>query len=184
MPLLESFLIKLPNALVGEIGLDNVATDPTTKKKYRMDRQIDAFIKQMNLATRYNRPVSVHLVKCHGQFLDIMKAIQYDSIPKKIMLHSWTGSAEIAMELLKIPVVGPRLYFSLSHGVSARSPQFGRRIENLPIDRLLVESDVHDTLEVDNAIEKIVELIAGVRGMPLDDIVDVLVRNTESFSDM
>lgn len=59
-----------PHAIVGEIGLDKL-------KGPSKQAQQQAFIAQLELASRYNRPVSVHCVRQYGLLLSLLS--QYTS---------------------------------------------------------------------------------------------------------
>ncbi|ORY47275.1 Metallo-dependent hydrolase [Rhizoclosmatium globosum] len=79
---LRNYLLKHPSALVGEIGLDGVATHPNTTTKYEFDQQLNYFTKQWNLAAELRRPVSVHAVGCYGKleafFQDSLRDVPKD----------------------------------------------------------------------------------------------------------
>ncbi|KAJ3325806.1 hypothetical protein HDU76_013076 [Blyttiomyces sp. JEL0837] len=64
-------LAKFPNSIVGEIGLDGVATYPGTKTKYDMQHQEDLFRYQFGLAAELRKPVSIHAVQCFGKLMDM-----------------------------------------------------------------------------------------------------------------
>ncbi|KAI9354372.1 TatD related DNase-domain-containing protein [Zopfochytrium polystomum] len=73
LDLLRERLATNPDALLGEIGLDAVAVDPTTKEKYPMPDQIRLFSLQLDLASEMKRPVSVHAVRCPGKILELFQ---------------------------------------------------------------------------------------------------------------
>eukprot|EP00271_Cylindrocystis_brebissonii_P017150 TRINITY_DN4333_c0_g1_i1.p1 TRINITY_DN4333_c0_g1~~TRINITY_DN4333_c0_g1_i1.p1 ORF type:complete len:269 (+),score=22.86 TRINITY_DN4333_c0_g1_i1:187-993(+) len=178
---LEALLTKHPISLVGEIGIDGHAYDLKSRLKYPMDAQIEIFTKQLQIASRLKRPVSVHVVRSHGKFVDILRSLPESSLPPTFMMHSWTGSPEVAQVLLKMKDVGGRFYFSMSSLVSARSPKFADRLKVIPDDRILLESDVHSLLEVDGAMESILNTVAEVKGWTLDEAVARIEQNTDDF---
>ncbi|KAJ3311334.1 hypothetical protein HDV04_004142 [Boothiomyces sp. JEL0838] len=171
---LEEYVSRNPRALVGEIGLDKIATD-TEGNVYDFDKQVEIFQKQMDIAVKYNRPVSVHCVHTPSEMLNYFTLLDKTCAkPKKsnlalpcppsIMMHSFTASLEIAKQLIKLPRIGKRFYFSFSHFVNARSPKTIDKIKGIPDNRILIESDIYDTVMVDDAMKKIVGLVSEAKG--------------------
>ena len=75
---------------IGEIGLDRRWPD--------MERQVDIFIKALSIAKEYDRVAVLHTVREYGKTLDILRKLQ---LPRFIV-HSFTGSAEIAECFIKL----------------------------------------------------------------------------------
>jgi TatD DNase family protein len=189
---MSEFLSKFPDALVGEIGLDKVASNPETGEVYPYGQQLEFFKKQMELATKFNRAVSIHCVHTHGDILHYFrdldqkcKAFKKDGLelpcPPKIMLHSYSGSSEIANSLLKLPRIGNRFYFSFSHIVNSRSPKSLSRIRDIPDDRILLESDVHCSLKVNSAMEDIILLVSKAKGWTREYTIGKTTKNAFNF---
>jgi TatD DNase family protein len=109
---LEKRLIENPDIHVGEIGVDKLVQNTCSATQYVF------FEKQMDLAVKYNRKVSIHCVRDHGYLVDYFRRIG-DNCPKKIMFHSFSGSAEISRQLLKMKQ-SDRFYFSFSIFVNGR----------------------------------------------------------------
>ncbi len=120
-PWAEGSLETLPAFLdgavaVGEIGLDRTRRD--------LPRQEALFRAQLTLARERHLPVVLHVVRCHGKALDI---IRRDGSPGG-MLHGFRGPAEVLPAWLE-------LGFHISLG--EHSPPFPQISE----DRLLLETD-------------------------------------------
>ena len=127
---MEELLLEHPNCLVGEIGLCKIAkwvrTHPDGKPA-AMEIQKRIFKKQMMLAARLGRPVSVHCVSSHGIFVasinellegkineeDVIAintngsscsgdASRRSLLPPAIGMHSFTGTAHHVKELLDL----------------------------------------------------------------------------------
>lgn len=66
--LLENYLQREKVTAIGEIGLD-------FQKSYLANKnlQLEIFEWQLQLADRYNKPVSVHVVKAHNEMLALLK---------------------------------------------------------------------------------------------------------------
>lgn len=91
---IESLILDKSNKCVclGEIGLDYHYPD-TDKEK-----QAAYFEAQMCLAERLGIPVCIHDRESHGDVMDVIR--RHPSV--KGVLHSFSGSAEMAEELVKL----------------------------------------------------------------------------------
>ncbi|KAJ3275724.1 hypothetical protein HDV01_007191 [Terramyces sp. JEL0728] len=188
---LEQYLVRNPKALVGEIGLDKVATD-NKGNLYDFKVQLDLFQKQMELATKYQRPVSVHCVHTPSEMLSYFTQLDRTCAPFKksklplpcppsIMMHSFTASLEIAKQLMKLPRIGKRFYFSFSHFVNSRSPKSLEKIGGIPDDRILLESDIHDCTLVDGAMNHTIKLVSQAKSWLEEDTIKITTRNANEF---
>lgn len=95
---LEAALKAQPKALVGEIGLDKAVRTPETGET-EWESQLAVFKAQMRLAGVLGRPVSVHCVRAHGALYEVLKDCV--AAPPTVALHSYTGSPDMAVSLLK-----------------------------------------------------------------------------------
>jgi Tat protein secretion system quality control protein TatD with DNase activity len=89
---MEQLLIANPTSIVGEIGLDGFHFRPDTKELCStMDSQVQAFEMQLELATRLQRPVSIHAVQCFGQLYEALARVKQKRIAmmnKQLLYHS------------------------------------------------------------------------------------------------
>lgn len=123
-----------PRALVGEIGLDRWIED------HDIEEQIDVFETQLSMAADINRPVSIHCLKAWGPLVDSLE--HYRGRIDRMLLHSFGGSTEIARRLLFLGA-----YFSLSgYFFHERKGKQLEVFKNLPMNRLLIETDAPDML--------------------------------------
>ena len=151
---LKTFLIRHPQSGVGEIGLDAHFPDLAP-----MDDQILVCEQQLLLAWEFDRPVTVHCLKAHNEFLLILKKYPKRSVAERklnpggtrlqserkhakqladlstvpIVLHMFTGSEEYVKAYCKY---SENIYFS----VFSKGPK-GSLIQSIPMDRLVVETD-------------------------------------------
>ena len=112
---------------IGEIGLD-YHYETTDKAK-----QMEYFERQMLLAEKLGLPVSIHDREAHQDTLDMIK--KHPNV--KGILHSFSGSVEMAEELVKLGY-----YISFSGTLTftnARKPREVAAI--LPKDKVLIETD-------------------------------------------
>lgn len=135
---IDEFDIRLKNLLntdsrymVGEIGLD--------KYKPNMEKQIDVFIKQFDLAVKLKRIVCLHCVGAWDKILHVLKQYKNTELPI-IVAHDFNGNKDIIKKLLQYE----NIYFSFGKNALYDRNQ---RIEQIPMNKILVESDgKNDTL--------------------------------------
>jgi TatD DNase family protein len=131
---LEEYLRRDGTAAVGEIGLDN-AVDPRNDV-----RQADVFARQLEIAGRLQRPVSIHCRKAWGSLLSILRGA--GGLRFGGAVHSYSGPPDLVGEL-------ESLGCCISFSGSILIPGGRRAAESLRIvsrDRLLIETDSPDIL--------------------------------------
>lgn len=112
---------------IGEIGLDYY-WQPVDK-----EGQAEFFEAQLELARKYGMPVSVHDRDAHGDVFETI--LRYPEVIG--VLHSYSGSAEMARELLK-----RGWYVSFSGVLTFKNAARVRSVaQSIPKDRLLLETD-------------------------------------------
>ena len=112
---------------LGEIGLDYHYPE-TDKEKQRL-----YFERQMLLAEKLGLPVCIHDRDAHADTLDVIK--KYPGV--KGILHSFSGSAEMALELVKLGY-----YISFSGTLTFTNAKKPREVAAvLPKDMVLIETD-------------------------------------------
>lgn len=139
---LECLLKNNSNYMVGEIGLD--------KHKPYMEHQIDVFTKQFDIAVRLKRIVCLHCVGAWDKILHIFKQYKQSELPM-IIVHGFNENEDILKQLLKYE----KIYFSIDKNVV-----YGRicRIDKIPLNHILVESDAKSDVLLRNIVEKISDI--------------------------
>ncbi|OBA21743.1 Metallo-dependent hydrolase [Metschnikowia bicuspidata var. bicuspidata NRRL YB-4993] len=144
---------------IGEIGLDKLFRIPSngfygnqdfktgvklTAAKVLMEHQRAVFVRQLELANRLEKPVSLHCVKAHGPFFDIVHS-SFLEIPS-VTLHSYTGSPDQAMRWVKeFSKQRRNLYFSFSNFINGEGDRVASLSELttlIPEDHILFETDM------------------------------------------
>ena len=115
---------------IGEIGLDYYWEKDEEKRA--LQRAI--FVRQLDLARQLKLPVCIHDREAHG---DMMKILKTEGRGLRGVLHCYSGSWEMAAELLKgdwyFGINGPLTYKN-----AAKLPEI---VQRLPAERILVETD-------------------------------------------
>ena len=156
---------------IGEIGLDYY-WDATHKEE-----QKSLFRRQIELALKLDKPIIVHDREAHGDSMDIIR--EYPEI--RGVFHCYSGSAEMAQELLKrgwyLGFDGPITYKNARKSIEV--------LEICPAEHMVIETDSpyltpvpfrgkrNDSSKLGYVIEKIAE----VKGMSPEAIEKITYEN-------
>jgi TatD DNase family protein len=156
---------------LGEMGLDYYWV------KDNKDKQKEVFIRQLELANKYNKTAVIHCRDAIGDCLEIIK--RYPEI-KKVM-HCYSGSVETAKELIKMNVmlgIGGVVTF-------AKSDKLKEVIEGIDISYLILETDSPYLSPVPLRGKKnepantiyIANKIAEIKGLEPSEVIEITARN-------
>lgn len=146
---LRNILKDNPIAMVGEIGLDGTRSN--------MEKQMDIFFRQMQIADEMGRAAHIHCVKAWPQMLEVLG--QFKGV--KILMHRFSGD-EVMVQKLRFM----NAYFSVLNA---------NVLPIIPDTRVLVETDAPDGLKNP---EEIPDLVDRLRLQP-----DYIWQNLELFLD-
>ena len=161
---------------IGEIGLDYYWD------KTFVDLQKDVFIKQINLANKLNLPIVVHDREAHKDCYDIVKEYNNSS---KVLFHCFSGSVEFMRECVK-----QDWYIALGGVVTFKNAIKMKEVaKEVPLNKLVLETDAPYLTPVpfrgkENKpayVKYVAEEIAKLRGISIDEIIDITTRNAEEF---
>ncbi|MCX5678743.1 MAG: TatD family hydrolase [Candidatus Omnitrophica bacterium] len=149
--------LALPGSRIGEIGLDGAKVDVS------LVRQREIFTRQLDIAVEFKKPFTVHCVQAWDALLEEIRMRK----DKKLlfMVHWFSGSPEIAVELIKLGgyiSFSPRLLYerALKHRAS---------FDVTPVDRILLETDYPYTPDSGSAdkpdVSKYFEWLRSLYGM-------------------
>ena len=156
---------------IGEIGLDYHYED--------IPRQIQlpAFRAQMALAEVLDLPVIVHEREAHGDGMAVVR-----EFPRvKGVFHCYSGSAEMALELVKLG-----WYIGFTGVLTFKNAR--RAVETaqaLPIDRIVLETDCpymapdpfRGRRNDPGYLFRMAERLAQIRGMAVEDVERITLEN-------
>lgn len=175
-----SKILSMPRVVgIGEIGLDY----------YRdfspRDEQVRVFRAQLELAKASGCPVQIHSRDANLETFNILKEYAQD-LPA-IVLHCYSGSAEMAADLIKLG-----FFISLGGPVTYRNARKPVEVaRDVPLDRLLVETDSpylppspHRGERNEPAyVVEVVRKIADIKGVPMEEVAQATSMNAmEAFS--
>ncbi len=154
---MREILLSNPQIMVGEIGID--------KYHPNMERQIEFFTRQIEIAIEFNRPSHLHCVGAWDKVLHILKTHR-PHIP--IVAHAFGGNAEIMTELSK-----HNSYFS--YGV--RDGHINDTAKIVPLDKILVESDCDTPATQTEILATATREIAKLRGCDVRELNEQINKN-------
>lgn len=149
-------------------GIGEVGIDATPKHCQFLEEQIECLRLQIEIANRYNLPVTFHALKPYAFFSSFFKECK---VEKKIIFHSFSGSIEEARELSK----KSDCYFSFSPTIFFRKASSLKALKEIEIDRLLLE----DEDENFNAAEfsLFYERVAKLRALEESFLIETVAKN-------
>ncbi len=141
---------------VGEIGLD--------KFRENFDLQKEVFIKQINIARIYNKPIIIHCVKAFSELLEILKE-EMLNIP--IIIHRYSGNKTIADQLIKFGC-----FLSFGHELFNDKSKVQRVFKSISLEHVFLETD---DAEID--IKDVYQKASEIKTIKLDMIQDLVFNN-------
>ncbi len=128
--LISKYIENYSNKIVGigETGLDYHYQVPKIK-------QIECFELHLDLASKYQLPVIVHMRDAEEDMIDILN--KFRSKLTNILIHCFTGSQNFANQCIEMDC-----YYSLSGIITFKNANILRSvIKTLPFNRIIFETD-------------------------------------------
>ena len=162
---------------VGEIGFD-FYHDRTTKEE-----QYEAFVRQIRIAKKYNKPVVIHSRDALELTYKVLKEEHIESVGG--VMHSYSGSSEFAPNFIKLNMLlgisGP---VTFKNGIKMKEV-----VKEIPLEYLLSETDSpyltpHPYRGKENGpkyIPLIVEEIAKIKEIDINDCANILMNNANKL---
>ena len=161
---IAEILASHPNLMVGEIGLDKFKPD--------MDRQVEVFTRQLEIAARFRRPIHLHCVGAWDKVLHIFREHERN-MPPAVLAHGFTGDpSQIEMLANKY-----NMYFSYS--VRADNETNATRVSKTPANRILAETDTFDAGEEISDLDTIINMIAAAHNYDADEMSEQIYQNIQ-----
>ena len=112
---------------IGEVGLDKI-------HKETFEKQIEVFEEMIRLSESYRKPVIVHCVRAYAEIIEVRKKMKA-TMPW--VIHGFNSSVETMRQLLRHD-----MYISLGEVLYRNENQAVEILNNIPLDRLFLETDV------------------------------------------
>lgn len=161
---------------IGEIGLDYYYGKETREK------QLEIFDLQLSLAEEHSLPVVIH---SREATLDTLEMIKKHKV--KGVMHSYTGSLEIAHEYMKLG-----FYFGVNGILTFKNTKIGEVIKDIPLNRLLLETDspyltpepFRGKVNSSKYIPFIAKRIADIKKVDIEEVSRITLENTYNIFDL
>lgn len=163
---------------IGEIGLDYYRNGATK------ELQQEVFIKQLELAIKFKKPILVHCREAHEDLQKIFKEWlgAEKSLPSGV-LHSFSGTMEQAQAYLDM---GFHLGFN---GIITFAHDYDEVVKNMPFDRILVETDCPYLTPVPlrgkrnepSYVKHVAQKIAELRGVSFEEVAEITTANAKKL---
>ena len=160
---------------IGEIGLDYYWDDS------RKEEQKELFARQIELALELEKPVIIHDREAHGDSFEIIS--RYPDL--RGVFHCYSGSAEMAKELLKrgwyLGFDGPVTYKNARKTLEV--------LEICPLERILIETDspylspvpMRGRRNDSRNLRFVAEKIGEIKGMTAGEVIELTNRNAKTL---
>ena len=172
-------LLKDPKVVgIGECGLDYFHMNEES-----IDKQKEAFVKQIELANEFNKPLMLHIRnngedKTHNAYLDAVELLKKHSQVKGDV-HFFAGSLEDAKKFLDF---GFTLSFT---GVITFTHDYDEVIRNTPLEMIMTETDSPYVAPVPHRgkrnepvyVKEVVKKIAEIKNLPEEEVARAIIEN-------
>lgn len=157
---------------VGEIGLDYYWN------KENKDIQKKTFIKQIELANKYNLPIVIHT---RDAFYDTIEILKQNKVIKKGVFHCCPLNRELVKEALKLD-----FYVSFAGPVTFKNSKNSQEIVNMvPLEKILIETDSpylapepkRGTRNDSRNVKYIAQKIADFKNISLEEVANRTYKN-------
>jgi len=176
LQLVEEWLGKRRFSAVGEIGLDFYWDKNFTEQQY------DAFRRQLLLAKQYRLPVVLHSRDSLDESIGVVKSLQDGGLSG--IFHCFGGTPEQAKQVIDLG-----FYVGIGGIITYKNAGLGPLLEQLPLEHMVLETDAPYLSPVpfrgkrneSSYLKYIVQKLADVKQMPVDEVAAITTRNAQKI---
>lgn len=160
---------------IGEIGLDYYWN------KENKEEQKELFIKQIEIANKYNKPIIIHTRDAYIDTIDILKK---HPVKNTGIFHCCPLNQELIKEALSLGY-----YISFSGVVTFKNAKPEGAVSLVPLERLLIETDspylspepYRGKRNTSINVKLVAQKIAEIKDIPLEEVARVTYNNTNQI---
>lgn len=161
---------------IGEIGLDYYWN------KENKEEQKDLFIKQLDLAIKYDLPVIIHTRDSIQDCYDILKDRKNRGV-----IHCFTGSVEMAKMFIK---KGYKL--GIGGVLTFKNSNLYKVIENIDLESILLETDspflspepFRGKINIPSNVYYVASRIAEIKNISIEEVINNTKKNASKLFDI
>ena len=157
---------------VGEIGLDYWSREARKSKAVRR-RQREIYIRQLEMAVEYDKPVSIH---SRGSWRDALDLLLKHG-PERAVFHWYSGPIDILRELLNAG------YYISATPAAEYSKHHRAALQEAPLGRILLETDspveYRGRPSEPGDLPLVARALAELKDVSLEEVVEATTRNAE-----
>lgn len=176
---LEDIIKNEKIVAIGEIGLDYYWN------KVNKSIQQEHFIRQIEIANKYNLPIVIHTREAVTDTLDIIKK---EKCNKGGVFHCCPLNIELIKEALKLD-----FYISFAGPITFKNSKNANQVVQIvPLEKLIIETDspylapepVRGTINDPRNVKYIAEKIAQIKGLSIQSIAEITYENAVKLFDI
>ncbi|MBQ7279253.1 MAG: TatD family hydrolase [Bacteroidales bacterium] len=161
---------------VGEIGLD-LYWDTTY-----YDQQRDALMRQMRLAERCGKPVSLHIRNAYAEFFEVAKELNRATF--RGVMHCFSGILDDALRAVEMG-----LYIGIGGVLTYKKSALPDIVRRVPLNRIVLETDAPYLAPVpmrgrrneSSYIAYVAQHLAQILEEPVDVIAEATTENAKTL---
>lgn len=169
---LEAYIDRKPVA-IGEIGLDFHYGAQTA------ELQQEVFRLQLEMASRLDLPVNIHLREATEQFFRIIEDCRH--LHLRGNLHAFSGSAEMFRRLSR----NGDWYVGIGGVLTFKKASIAREVRDIPLERIILETDAPYLTPVPHRGERnessyipiIASFLAGIKETSVGEVARITTDN-------
>lgn len=114
------------------------------------------------------------------EFFESRQKAGNKSFPPRICLHSYSGQADMlgSWTNSRIPA---DIFFSFSQVINGRYDRWQEVVKKVPDDRILIESDYHDSRLIDDSLQQACQFVCEAKGWEEEHGRQILEANWKRF---
>lgn len=163
---------------IGEIGLDY------HWNKENKEKQKELFIKQIDIANKYDKPIIIHTREA---VMDTINILKEHPVKNTGIFHCCPLNPELIKEGLKLGY-----YISFTGVITFKNAKPEESVSLVPLDRLLIETDSpymspephRGTRNNSINVKFVAEKISEIKDVPLEEVAKVTYNNTKRVFNM
>lgn len=161
---------------IGECGLDYFRLEGTSEEKQRQkDKQKDIFIRQIEIAKKYKKPLIVHIRDASRDSLDLL--VKHNAQEVGGVLHCYNADEELLVLAKK------EFYFGIGGVVTFKNAKkLLHVLPKIPLEKILIETDGPYLTPTPHRGERNEPVYTKLIAQKISEILDIKQEDLEKIS--